>query len=169
MNKVLNYLPFAIAYLGDIIIYSKTADHLQQVFHKLCNAELTLKLSKCQFFAKKIQYLGHVLSTTDIKPLPSKTVANKLMNSPKNVVCLDIKPPHSIQHSQSAFLETPILHYPDPPKYYIVYTDASDDACGAQLHSFYTHLQKWSTTEQEAYDTFYFWFGKVQIWSSNSL
>ena len=37
MNKVLKYLPFATAYLDDIIIYSKTAeehlDHLQQVFH----------------------------------------------------------------------------------------------------------------------------------------
>ena len=47
MNKVLKDLPFAIAFLDDIIIYSKTAkehlDHLQHVFHKLCNAELTLK------------------------------------------------------------------------------------------------------------------------------
>ena len=29
--------------------------------------------------------------------------------------------------------KAPILHYPDPTKQYIVYTDASDDACGAQL------------------------------------
>ena len=46
MNKVLNYLPFAIAYLDDIIIYSKTAeeylDHLQQVFNKLCDVELSM-------------------------------------------------------------------------------------------------------------------------------
>ena len=87
MNKVLKDLPFAIAYLVDIIIYSKTAnehlDHLQKVFHKLCNAELSMKLSKCHFFARKIQYLGHVLSTTDIKPLPSKTSAIKPMNPPK--------------------------------------------------------------------------------------
>ena len=37
MNQVLKHLPLAIAYLDDIIIYSKTAqehlDHLQQVFH----------------------------------------------------------------------------------------------------------------------------------------
>ena len=42
-----------------------------------------MKLSKCHFFAKKIQYLGHVLSSTGIKPLPSKTAAIKL-NPPKN-------------------------------------------------------------------------------------
>ena len=84
MNKVLKDLSFAIAYLDDIIIYSKTAkenlNHIQQVLHKLCNAELTMKISNFHFFAKKIQYLGHVLFSTDIKPLPSKTAAIKLMN-----------------------------------------------------------------------------------------
>ena len=39
MNKVLKDLPFTIAYLDDIIFYSKTAeehlDHLQQVFPNL--------------------------------------------------------------------------------------------------------------------------------------
>ena len=87
MNKVLKDLPFAIAYLDDIFIYSKSAkqhlDHLQQVFHKLCDAKLTMKLSKCHFFAKEIQYLGHILSNTGIKPLPSKTTAIKLMNPSK--------------------------------------------------------------------------------------
>ena len=43
-----------------------------------------MKLSKCHFFAKEIQYLGHVLSTTGIKPLPSKTADIKLMKPPKN-------------------------------------------------------------------------------------
>ena len=87
MNKVLKDIPFAIAYLDDIIVYSKTAkehlNHLQEVFHKLCNAELTKKLNKCHFFAKEIQYLGHVLSSTCFKLLPFKTVAIKLMNAPK--------------------------------------------------------------------------------------
>ena len=86
MNKVLKDLPFTTAYLDDIIVYSKNAeylDHLQQVFHKLCDAELSMKLSKCHFFAKKIKYLSHVLSTTGIKPLPSKTAAIKLMKPPK--------------------------------------------------------------------------------------
>ena len=43
-----------------------------------------MRLSKCHFFAKEIQYLGHVLSTTCIKPLPSKTAAMKLVKLPKN-------------------------------------------------------------------------------------
>ena len=86
MNKVLKDLPFAITYLHDINIYSKTVKehlgHLQQVFHK--GAEVTMKLSKHHSFDKEIQYLGYVLSSTGIKPLPSKTAAIKLMNPPKS-------------------------------------------------------------------------------------
>ena len=33
---------------------------------------------------------------------------------------------------KEAIIQAPILHYPDPNKY-IVYTDASDDACRAHL------------------------------------
>ena len=43
-----------------------------------------MTLSKCHFFAKEIQNLGHVLSTPGIKPLPSKTAAIKRMKPPKN-------------------------------------------------------------------------------------
>ena len=34
---------------------------------------------------------------------------------------------------KKAIIQVPILHYPDPTKKYIAYTDASDDACRAQL------------------------------------
>ena len=202
MNKVLKDLPFTIAYLEDIIIYSKTAeehlDHLQQVFNKLHDAKLSMKLSKCPFFTKEIQYLGHFLGTTGIKPLPSKTSAIKLVKPPKNVkqvraflgpvgyycifirnfaqrakpctalICHDAKFAWTSGHHsafntlKSVLLEASILQYPDPSKCYIVYTDASDDACGAQLsqehdgqelpvpflsHTFTDTQQKWSTTE----------------------
>ena len=63
-----------------------------------------------------------------------------------------------------------ILWYPNPNKRYTVYTDASDDACGAQLlqgvngmefpiaflsHTFTETQRKWSITEQEAYRVYY--------------
>ena len=59
-------------------------------------------------------------------------------------------------------MQAPILCYPDPNKRYIVYTDASDDACRVQLlqehdgtefpiaflpHTFTETQQKWSTTK----------------------
>ena len=80
---VLKDFPF-LAYSDDIIIFSRTAeehlDHTRQVFKKLQNAHLSMKLSKCHFFAKKSQYPEHILSTTDIRQLPSKTQAIKNMH-----------------------------------------------------------------------------------------
>ena len=92
MNRILKDFNFIIAYLDDIIIFSRTAeehfDHIKQVFEKLQNACLSMKLNKCHFFTKGIQYLGHILYTKGIRPLPSKTQAIKNMHpmkTPKQV------------------------------------------------------------------------------------
>ena len=79
--------PFAVVYLDNIIIFSRMAeehlDHIRQVSKKLLNVKLSMKLSKCHFSAKEILYLGHILSTTGIRPLPLKTQAIKNMHPPK--------------------------------------------------------------------------------------
>ena len=41
-----------------------------------------MKKSKCNFFSKEIQYLGHILSAIGIRPLPSKTHAIQHMQPP---------------------------------------------------------------------------------------
>ena len=88
MTGVLKDLPFAMAYLDDIIIYSSTPEehlqHIKKVFEKLCHAKLSMKLSKCHFFTKEIQYLGHILGMEGIKPVPAKTEATKAMHPPVN-------------------------------------------------------------------------------------
>ena len=73
-------------------------------------------------------------------------------------------------HLKEAIVQAPILHYPNPNKTYIIYTNASDNACGAQLsqehdgakfsvaflsHTFTKIQHKWSTTEQEAFRVYY--------------
>ena len=62
MTGVLQDFCFAIAYLNDIIIFSRRAEehlyHIRQVFEKLQKTCLSMKLRKCHFFAKEIQYLG---------------------------------------------------------------------------------------------------------------
>ena len=88
MTGVLKDLPFAMAYLDNIIIYSSTPEehleHIKTVFEKLCHAKLSMKLSKCHFFAKEIQYLGHILGAEGIKPVPAKTEAIRAMHPPVN-------------------------------------------------------------------------------------
>ena len=82
MTGILNDFPFAIAYLDNIIIFSKTPQehlsHICRVFKKLKSANLSMKKSKCSFFSKEIQYLGHILSATAynhylLKPMQYKT------------------------------------------------------------------------------------------------
>ena len=73
-------------------------------------------------------------------------------------------------HLKESITQAPVLHYPDPNKRYIVYTDASYDACGVQLskehngtefpiafllNTFLETQRKWSKTEQEAYGVYY--------------
>ena len=41
-----------------------------------------MKKSKCSFFSKEIQHLGHILSATGIRPLPVKTHAIQHMQPP---------------------------------------------------------------------------------------
>ena len=85
MTGILKDFIFAIAYLDDIIIFSRTAEHLshmKKVLEELQAAKLPMKLSKCHFFSKEIQYLGHILSTKGTQPLPLKTQAIQKMPPP---------------------------------------------------------------------------------------
>ena len=83
MTGILKDFSFTIAYLDDIIIFSKPPQghlsHIRKVFKKLRSAELSMKMNKCNFFSKEIQYLGHIFKCTGIQPLPSKTHVIKHM------------------------------------------------------------------------------------------
>ena len=86
MTGILKDFNFAIAYLDDIIIFSKIPQehllHIRIVFKKLKSANLSMKKSKCSFFSKEIQYLGHIPSATGIRPLPAKSHAIQHMQPP---------------------------------------------------------------------------------------
>ena len=87
VHEVLRGLPFAFGYLDDILIFSTGIEahleHLRKVFLRLREAKLKLKASKCSFFKKHIQYLGHLVSGDGIEPLPEKLEAVENMPPPK--------------------------------------------------------------------------------------
>ena len=68
---VLN-LTYALVYLDDMIVYSKTEeDHLQwlqAVFEQFHEHGLKLKPSKCSFLRKQITFLGHEISADSMMP-----------------------------------------------------------------------------------------------------
>ena len=79
---------FPIAYLDDIIIFSKTKEehlqHLEIIFQRLREAGLKLKWSKCSFMKLHIEYLGHLISENSIEPMPDKLSAIKEMPAPRS-------------------------------------------------------------------------------------
>ena len=78
-----------IVYIDDILIYSHNeqehAEHLQQVLQLLRQHQLFGKISKCEFFKKSVEYLGHIISSNGISTDPKKVEAVKNWPQPKNL------------------------------------------------------------------------------------
>ena len=132
---------FAMAYLDDIIIFSRTPEehlkHIEIIFQKLKAAGLKLKESKCDFFKSEIHYLGHLISDKGIQPLPEKldTIQNMPRpQTPRPLAKLTAKDTKfewtpqcqfSFEMLKDALMSAPILKYPDTDKPYTIFTDAS--------------------------------------------
>ena len=75
-NEVLAPFDFAFGYLDDILIYSPDVEthlkHLELIIQRLHEVDLKLKMEKCSFLKKHIQYLSHIISGDGIKPVPEK-------------------------------------------------------------------------------------------------
>ncbi|MCG8048996.1 MAG: reverse transcriptase domain-containing protein, partial [Candidatus Thiodiazotropha endolucinida] len=78
-----------LVYLDDIIVCGKTFEdmvkNLGEVFERLQEAGLKLKARKCQLFAKKVDFLGHIISEEGISTDPSKTECIRNWPVPQNV------------------------------------------------------------------------------------
>ncbi|KAD4586602.1 hypothetical protein E3N88_24203 [Mikania micrantha] len=89
MNRVCKpYLDkFVIVFIDDILIYSKTQEehkeHLQLTLELLRKEKLYAKLSKCDFWIREVQFLGHVVNEQGIHVDKSKIEAIKNWEAPK--------------------------------------------------------------------------------------
>ena len=78
INKALSMVPgigaFCLSYLDDLIVYSFSIDehlsHLRIVIKLMSRCGIKLKLSKCNIFRNSVKYLGHIVSSKDIKMDP---------------------------------------------------------------------------------------------------
>ena len=80
---------FCIVYMDDLLVFSASEEehlkHLEIIFEKFRNTDLKLKLSKCQFWKKEIEYLGHLVSQEGIKVMPDKINTVLKIKLPSNV------------------------------------------------------------------------------------
>ena len=76
---------FCHVYMDDVIIFSRTPEehliHLKMVVDMLRKAEMKIKLKKCQFFLREIEFLGNTISGGKIRPNKGKIEA--LMRYPR--------------------------------------------------------------------------------------
>jgi len=78
MNSV--FMPeldkFVVVFIDDILVYSENeqdhAKHLRVVLTRLREHQLYAKFSKCEFWLKKVPFLGHILSEEGIAVDPAK-------------------------------------------------------------------------------------------------
>ena len=78
MNRVFrSYVDrFIVVFIENILVYSKDREdhdtHLQVVLETLRREQLYAKMSKCEFWLRKVSFLGHIVSEEGIKVDPSK-------------------------------------------------------------------------------------------------
>ena len=58
--------------------------HLKEVFKQLQDADLKIKHSKYEFFKSKVHYLGYLIGTNGLQPLPEKVASIEALEPPQN-------------------------------------------------------------------------------------
>lgn len=82
LHSVLKDLPFVFAYLDDLLVASVSEEehsqHLQILFERLSRYNINIHPAKCVFGVPEVEFLGFLVSSAGILPLPSrvKTIAD---------------------------------------------------------------------------------------------
>ena len=95
IQRALGHLPqtFALAYIDDIIVYSKSVrdhfEHLKIVIEIHTTAGMKLKLRKCHLFMDKCNYLGYQVSANGLDMIPE--YVQNIVNWPRPQYGKDLK------------------------------------------------------------------------------
>ena len=88
IDNVLEDMNNAIAYVDNIIVFSKTLEehikHLNELFGRLKRFGVVINPTKSQLGISELQFLDHFVTKKGIKPLSSKVEAIQKYPLPKN-------------------------------------------------------------------------------------
>jgi len=161
MEDVLRGLVFAMAYVDDVLVHSKTHEehlgHLHEVFDRLRKAQLKIKLRKCEFGCRQTKFLGYIVSAEGVKMSDEKV--QKVLDFPTPVNARKARSFNGLSGYFSDFVpgyahlngplldaarltekdpvtkkrRPKILAHPDTRRRFRVVTDASGSGLGAVL------------------------------------
>jgi len=77
-----------LVYLDDVIIFSNNVDdhikHVDEILQTLADAGITLKINKCFFFQKQVEYLGHMVNPGRLEIDKTNVESLRQAEPPKN-------------------------------------------------------------------------------------
>ncbi|GJV05176.1 putative reverse transcriptase domain-containing protein [Tanacetum coccineum] len=132
-----------IVFIDDILIYSKNkeehGEHLKTILNLLRSEKLYAKFSKCDFWLDPVQFLGHVIDSSEVHVDPAKIEAIKNWAAPatpteknKSYVWGDDEE-EAFQTLKLKLCSAQILSLPEGSEDFVVYCDASLKGFGAIL------------------------------------
>ncbi|GJY00748.1 putative reverse transcriptase domain-containing protein [Tanacetum coccineum] len=139
---------FVIVFIDDILIYSKTRkeheDHLGLVLELLKKEKLYAKFSKCEFWLREVQFLGHVINGDGIHVDPRyyRRFIENFSKIAKLLIVLTRKSKtfdwgeeqeNAFQTLKDKLCNAPVLALPDGLEDFIVYCNASGLGLGCVL------------------------------------
>jgi len=90
MNKIFReYIDdFMNVYIDDIVIYSKSfeehLEHIEKVLKRLKEVNMMIKMKKCEWAKRNVEYLGHIVGKDGLKPSPRLIEKVKRIREPEN-------------------------------------------------------------------------------------
>ncbi|GJW27451.1 putative reverse transcriptase domain-containing protein [Tanacetum coccineum] len=145
MNRVCRpYLDkFVIVFIDDVLIYSKTreehVEHLRLVLELLKKEKLYAKFSKCEFWLREVQFLGHMIN--GLAGYYRRFIEN-FSKIAKSLTILTQKcktfdwgeeQELTFQTLKDKLCNAPVLALLDGPKDFVVYCDVSEIGLGCVL------------------------------------
>jgi hypothetical protein len=78
-----------LVYLDDVLIHAESFDRclalLDDVLRRFADHNVTVRMAKCEFFPKSVQYLGHEVAQGEIRPLTRKVAAIRALAPPSDI------------------------------------------------------------------------------------